>query len=358
MDQKLLDKLNKRKEEGTFRSLSSFSGIDFYSNDYLGLSKVATHFKGQKYGSTGSRLISGNSKEAMSCEEFLAHFFKIKAALIFNSGYDANVGLFSSVPQKGDLVLFDEMIHASVRDGLRLSFADAYSFGHNNLEDLEKKLLKAKGKTIYVAVESLYSMDGDCAPLKEILNLTKKYNTYLIVDEAHACGVFGEKGRGLVHELGIENDVFARVVTFGKAYGSHGACVLGSAKLKDYLINFARSFIYTTALDPAAYERIENIVAQPSIDEERKKLFANIDFFRKKITSIPLISDERSPIQMLRIGDVKESIRLAQLLQSEGFAVKPIFSPTVKKGDEGIRICLHSFNTSNEIEKICNLMHL
>lgn len=356
MEQKLIDKLNKRREEGTFRSLSSFKGIDFYSNDYLGLSKVLTQFQGSEHGSTGSRLISGNSEEAIACEDYLAHFFEVEAALVFNSGFDANIGLFSSVPQKGDIVIYDEMIHASVRDGIRMSFADAYSFDHNDLQNLEKRLKNADGKTIYVAVESLYSMDGDRAPLSEISELTKKYNAHLIVDEAHACGVFGKDGRGLVDELGCQNNVFARVVTFGKAYGSHGACVLGSTVLKEYLVNFARSFIYTTAMDPATYDRIKSIIGQPHLRQAREALFANIEFFRKQIGSIQIISDKQSPIQMLRIGDIHETMRIAKVLQSEGFAVKPIFSPTVKKGSEGIRICLHSFNTFAEIENLCKFL--
>ncbi len=215
MDSKLKNKLNKRIEEGTLRSLSSFDGfIDFYSNDYLGFAKIKSKSENTlKYGSTGSRLISGTSNESLIAEEFLADFFNSESSLIFNSGYDANLGFFSSVPQRGDFVFYDEYIHASIRDGLRLSFATSNSFKHNNLVDLELKLSKVHGVK-YVVVESLYSMDGDMAPLIEIVELCSKYGAYLIVDEAHSGGVFGELGQGLVSELKLEEKVFARIITF------------------------------------------------------------------------------------------------------------------------------------------------
>ncbi len=191
------DKLKKREEEGTMRSLFRLENkLDFYSNDYLGMSSLDIRSEA-KGGSTGSRLISGNSKEAAECESFLADWFKTESALVFNSGYDANLGFFSSIPQKGDWVLYDEKIHASVRDGIRLSFANSFSFIHNDVTDLQKKIQKAEG-AVFVVVESLYSMDGDFAPLGEIAAIGKLTNAKLVVDEAHACGVFGEHGRGIV----------------------------------------------------------------------------------------------------------------------------------------------------------------
>lgn len=355
MDQKLKHKLNKRIEEGTLRSLSHFDGIDFYSNDYLGLANKSETNSVLKYGSTGSRLISGNSIEAIDCETFLANHFIVEAALVFNSGYDANIGLFSSVPQRGDTVLYDEMIHASIRDGIRLSFANSFVFKHNEMLHLEENLKKATG-SIYIAIESLYSMNGDLAKINEILLLAKKYNANLIVDEAHACGVYGNEGRGLCEEFSDHKSLFARVITFGKAYGAHGACVLGSEELKTYLINFARSFIYTTALPPIAYRRIVEMVSL-NCEGERKYLMENISFFRKSIKSKRLISDMMSPIQMLRVGDVEKTKELAEILQNNGIALKPIYSPTVSKGDEGIRICIHAFNSQLEILKMCELMH-
>ena len=356
MDQKLQDKLNKRIEEGTLRSLSSFEGyVDFYSNDYLGYSKWKSNSEVSSFGSTGSRLISGTSKEALIAENFLAKFFDADAALVFNSGYDANLGFFSSIPQRGDLVLYDEFIHASIRDGVRLSFANSKSFKHNDLNDLESKLAQFEGVK-YVAIESLYSMDGDIAPLLKISELCEKYKAYLVVDEAHSGGVFGEKGKGLVYQLNLQSKIFARLITFGKAFGSHGACILSNQSVKDYLINFSRSFIYTTALPPDSYVRIISILQNELIEDEQKKLFKIINYFRSKIDLKQCVSDETSPIQLIKIGDVSKTKEIAEKIQSINLAVKPIFSPTVPVGSEGIRICLHSFNTKKEIDKLIQVL--
>jgi 8-amino-7-oxononanoate synthase len=358
VDQKLQDKLNKRIEEGTLRSLSSFDGfIDFYSNDYLGYSNIKIKSQNvAKYGSTGSRLISGTTKESLVTEEFLADFFNSESALIFNSGYDANLGFFSSIPQRGDTVLYDEYIHASIRDGIRLSFAISNSFKHNSLDDLELKLSKNNGVK-YVVVESLYSMDGDIAPLIEINELCSKYGAYLIVDEAHSGGVFGELGQGLVSELKLEDKVFARIITFGKAFGSHGACILCEKSLKEYLINFSRSFIYTTALPPESYVRIMEVLKNESFKFEQIRLKENIDYFRSKIHMKLCVSDILSPIQLIKIGNIHLAKEIAKKMQLSNLAVKPIFSPTVPIGSEGLRICLHSFNKKEDIDLLIDLLN-
>lgn len=330
------------------RSLSLYDNFtDFYSNDYLGFSTF--DFTSSKIiGSTGSRLISGNSTEAILCEKGLADFFQVEAALVYNSGYDANVGFFSCVPQKGDTILYDEKIHASIRDGIRLNFATSYSFRHNDLKDLQAKLTKSSG-TIYVVVESLYSMDGDKAPLDEIHMFCKEKGAYLIVDEAHACGVFGKAGRGISDNLPDKSALFARIVTFGKAYGYHGASVLGSNDLIQYLINFSRSFIYTTALPPENYRQILARVTSSEIQFGQNKLQENISLFVDHFPEKTFVSEINSPIQVLRIGDVVKTKRMAEQIGSKGFAVKAIYSPTVPKGEESIRFCIHSFNTESEI---------
>ena len=350
--------LENRKKTGGYRSLSLFTGfVDFFSNDYLGISKVSFPMKSfidsEKYslsfGSTGSRLLSGNSIEAEECESFLSSYFNTEAALVYNSGYDANVGLFSSVPQKGDTVIYDSLIHASIRDGIRLSHAKSYSFEHNCLVDLEKKLKLAEG-TIFVAVEGLYSMDGDVCLLGDMVAICECYNALLIVDEAHSSGVMGNEGKG----LSFEYPVFARVVTFGKAYGCHGAVVLGSAELKAYLINFSRSFIYTTALPPNEYNRIHNAVAYDS-SSLRNKLNKNILHFTSSLGQ-ELISDKDSPIQIISVNDEFKAVELSRKLQAAQLAVKPILSPTVKKGEERLRICIHAFNTEEEIALLVKLL--
>jgi 8-amino-7-oxononanoate synthase len=218
-----------------------------------------------------------------------------------------------------------------------------------------RKLKQASG-SIYIAIESLYSMDGDFAPLAEIVAVSNENNAYLIVDEAHACGVFGERGRGIVDLLGLNEFVFAKVVTFGKAYGAHGACVLGEKKMTDFLVNFARPFIYTTAMPPKDYARIEQMVFWNGLEEQQQLLQQNCTFFRTELKTNKLISAADSPIQMLRIGDISKLKKMSVELANEKIAVKPIFSPTVKKGDESLRICIHSFNSFTEIQKLCQVV--
>ena len=183
-----------------------------------------------------------------------------------------------------------------------------------------------------------------------------KNNAYLIVDEAHSCGVFGSDGKGIVSDLKLEKKVFARIVTFGKAYGVLGACVLGQNELIDFLINFSRSFIYTTALPPSAYADISDGVGSAHVEENRLKLENVISYFRKSIGKANTISDEKSPIQLIRIGNVKQTHDLANQLQESRLAVKPIFSPTVPVGNEGLRICLHSFNTTEQVDFLVQII--
>lgn len=351
MQRKYQKLLQDRIEKGSERSLLSFdeSFIDFWSNDYLGLGKTSNSIS-LKSGS-GSRLISGNSKIIEFVEEFLAQHFESESALIFNSGYDANLGFFSSVPQKGDTILYDELIHASVRDGIRLSFANAYSFKHNSLEDLKKKLEKADG-TIFVAIESIYSMDGDLAPLKEINDLCEQFGALLIVDEAHAGGVFGSEGKGLCNEVGIEP--FARLFTFGKGFGAHGAAILSNEEIKRFLINFSRSFIYTTALPEAFYQHIQSQVEAAKNNDLRIELQKNIAFFRSKFSDLK--RDLHSPIQVIEVLDLEKCKELAKTIQENGFAVKAILPPTVPEGGQRLRICIHQFNSESEIQKLIELL--
>lgn len=353
MNDALHKRLQKRLEEGTIRSLSSFDSlIDFWSNDYLSIAREGFAPKPDyRSGSGGSRLIAGNSLEAVECEAFLAHFFQSEAALVFNSGYDANLGFFSSVPQRDDLVLYDEHIHASVRDGIRLGLAKSHGFEHNSVEDLKRKLERKGNQNCYVAVESLYSMDGDMAPLLAMIELCEHYGAWIIVDEAHAAGVFGEQGQGIVSALGLQDRVFARLVTFGKAYGSHGAAILGSEMLKNYLINFARSFIYTTALPPHYYSNISETVQSVGRSGRQQELQQLIRAFRTELDkrSVFSKSEINSPIQIIAMpGD--EAKKKAALLIEKGYAVKAILAPTVASGNECLRICIHTHNTPEELK--------
>ncbi len=359
--QHIQQKLADRKANNALRALRVNNGlIDFCSNDYLGFAseksihQVETELT--QFGATGSRLISGNHQITEDVETYLANFYKSDAALIFNSGYNANLGFFSCVPQRGDIVIYDELIHASIRDGIRLGNANSFSFKHNNLDELSSKIDKAEGN-VFVVVESVYSMDGDFSSLKEITAICKKYNAALIVDEAHAVGIFGE-GKGLCVELEIENDVFARVVTFGKAYGCHGAAIIGGNDLRDYLINFSRPFIYTTALPLQSILTIKK-AHEFLIDNlyRIEKLKANIEYFQSSTFNFQLSTlNSKSAIQCIIIPSNDEVKLLAEKIQKQGFDVRPILSPTVPKGQERLRICLHSFNAPEQIESLVKIL--
>lgn len=349
LEQKLQNILNKRSSENAFRKLNpSKEKIDFCSNDYLGFAKKKQPINAPN-GSTGSRLISGHHLIHQEVENNIAHFHQVEAALIFNSGYDANLGFFSTIPQKGDTVIYDELCHASIRDGLRLGSARNFSFQHNNTDDLRKKIQQAQGNT-FVVVESIYSMDGDQAPLQEIEAICKENEVNLIVDEAHATGVFGEKGQGVCQAENIQ--AFAKIHTFSKALGAHGAAVLGSQVLKDYLINFARPFIYTTALPPHSIAVIQQAYNALHHCPERAQLVDNIRLFKTHFKHPRLIESD-SPIQCIVVAGNEKTKSVAQNLQEKGMDVRPILHPTVAEGTERIRICLHSFNTSEEILQLC-----
>lgn len=349
LEQKLQNILNKRSSENAFRSLNpSKEKIDFCSNDYLGFAKKTQQIHAPN-GSTGSRLISGHHLIHEEVEKNIAHFHQMEAALIFNSGYDANLSFFSTIPQKGDTVIYDQLCHASIRDGLRLGVARSFAFKHNDLNDLQEKIKQAKGN-VFIVVESIYSMDGDQAPLKELAVICKNANTHLVVDEAHATGIFGTNGTGLCQAEGVQ--AFAKIHTFSKALGAHGAAITGSQTLKDYLINFARPFIYTTALPPHSIAVIQQAYNALHHCPERAQLVANIRLFKSHFKHPHLIESD-SPIQCIIVGGNKKTKSVAQNLQENGMDVRPILHPTVAEGTERIRICLHSFNTSEEILQLC-----
>lgn len=368
-DAHLQQKLDEKKTAGTLRSLIyADDKIDFSSNDYFGFAKsgLLTLDPGSyrdelPSGATGSRSITGNSQLAEETEQLIANFHGREAALIFNTGYMANVGLFSCIAGKGDTYISDEYIHASIIDGMRLSYANRLRFKHNEMVDLEKKLTNATGKKI-VAVESIYSMDGDEAPLKEIAAVCKKHNALLIVDEAHATGVYGDKGDGFVCKYGLQDDVYAVVHTFGKALGLHGAVVTGSHVLRNFLLNQARSFIFTTALPPHNYLLVQKAYSLlPTAD--RSKLYELVEYFRKKISEVKTFGfiESYSPIQGILVGDNFKTKALAAHLIDKGFFVRPVLSPTIPVGKERIRICIHSFNTNAQInslfDEINNFIH-
>lgn len=347
--------IEKRKSENLFRQLFiDENGADFISNDYLGFSRLISvqDDDDTKHSPSASRLLGGNTKLIEELESHIANFHGFESALYFNSGFNANTGLFSCLLSRHDTFIFDDLVHASVRDGIRQSLATNFSFLHNDIVDLEEKLKIAKGN-IVVAVESVYSMDGDMAPLIKISELCKKYNAELIVDEAHSIGIFGKEGRGLVHELNLTNEVFAVVYTYGKAMGCHGGAVVCKNNIRDYLINYSRPFIYTTAPSTnqvMAVKTAYSLLTSPIHEKNKLSLRKNILFFvESMVAQSNNNSVIHSHINKFIIGDNEKAIVIAQHLRDKGFICRPVLSPTVPKGTERIRINLHSFNTLDEI---------
>ncbi len=378
-------KLETRIQNKALRQLPpSSNAIDFASNDYLGFAKSKTIFEQthqflldtnyKENGATGSRLLSGNHPLYEITEKHIAKFHQVESALIFNSGYDANIGFFSSVPQKGDFILFDELCHASIRDGIQLSLAKAYKFQHNDYEVLEKLLIRchtersrgassdnnSQQPTIYIVTESVFSMDGDCPDFENMISIAEKHKALLIVDEAHALGVFGNSGEGMLQNINLQDKIFARIVTFGKGLGCHGAAILGSFELQNYLVNFARSFIYTTGLSPHAIATI--YCAYQELEKEKtaaEALRNNINFFnqQKQLLGLkPLFVRSKSAIQSAIIPGNEKVKSIAIQLQQNGFDIKAILSPTVPEGQERLRICIHSYNSESEISKVLELL--
>lgn len=387
---KLQKKIANREANGLLRALQLQENlIDFSSNDYLGfaknellLEKVSQILKENnihRQGATGSRLLSGNHALYPVVEDAITRFHESETALIFNSGYDANIGFFQSVPQRGDIILYDEFIHASIRDGLTMSNAKAFKFSHNDLTHLEKLLSKhtdfsspmeevSKGQReqeIYIITESVFSMDGDSPDLLIMQKLCDTYHAHLIVDEAHATGVVGTHGQGLVQTLGLEKKVFARIVTFGKAMGTHGAAILCSKELRNYLINFARSLIYTTALPPHTLATIMASYNYLTLDASKeshpivKKLQANIKTFTTYLDTFQMqqhFIESTSAIQCIIIPGNMQVITLSRKLNQHGYLVKPIISPTVPEGQERLRFCLSSEMTEEKIKSVLSLL--
>jgi 8-amino-7-oxononanoate synthase len=369
--------LQRRKANGLFRSLNktarSVQGkiyvenkeyFDFSSNDYLGLSghrrlkdaaKDVTESLGT--GSCGSRLLSGDSHIHHRLEEAVAAFKDKEAALIFNSGYQANLGIISALYDKDDVVFSDKLNHASLVDAIRLSRANFFRFRHNDLEHLEYLLIKQRGKfkRALIVTETVFSMDGDKSPLKEIVELKEKHNSWLMVDEAHATGIFGLNGSGLAEESGLGDKIELIMGTFSKALGSFGAYLATSKKIKDYLINFSRSFIYSTALPPGVVGA--NLAGLILVKEEawrRKALLENRDFFYDSLLKHGLSPKGDSQIVPLILGEAKKVLKLSAQLKARGYWAPAIRPPTVANGQSRLRFSLSCSHPRHLLEKLAN----
>ncbi|OTA98658.1 hypothetical protein M426DRAFT_28268 [Hypoxylon sp. CI-4A] len=420
LDATLGSLLTRRKSQNKLRRLTHAPAncVDFSSNGYLSLStnpvvqrsllsrlqaEVAASENGDGshgsarsiLGSGGSRLLDGNSTFAESLEAKIASFHNADAALLFTSAYDANTGLLGCIPQPGDVIVYDELIHASVHEGMRLSRASKrIPFAHASMSasrsGLDSRLghrsknhgldevlgqlsmdedVKSSKTNIFICVEGLYSMDGDVVPLKEVVEIVDRFlpsgNGYVIVDEAHSVGLYGDDGRGLVCQLGLEDRVFARVHGFGKAMGCAGGVVLCSATTRSYLINYARSLIYTTSMTftslasiDAVYDYLKNGQSEPL----RKHLQSLIRYTHSQLYA--LCTRLQPGRQTLHIDEVPSPSpiipvftalprSLAEHCQKSGFMVRPIVAPTVPAGSERVRVCLHAANTAEQVDGLC-----
>ncbi len=343
--------LSSLKGQSRYRSLSLPAGVDLTSNDYLGMavhpalraSAVQALNDGMDIGAAGSRLLRGHTDAHAQLEDFSARHFHAGKTLYFSSGFQANYALLTTLPQRGDVVLYDALVHASMRDGLSASNAKSFKFRHNDLQGLEEALKKHrdKAKALWIAVESVYSMDGDIAPLEEIYALMREYDAYLMIDEAHGTGVFGDGGRGYAWDL-IKAYGYERIVTLhtcGKAIGVAGGLVCASADMIDYLINKARPFIYSTApmpLQALLVQKSLSILASEDGDVRRIKLQ---ELCRQ---AQEIFGGAGAQIVPIILGSDEKALDVAGALQGCGYDIRAIRPPTVPEGTARLRLSLSS----------------
>ncbi|KAJ5737092.1 uncharacterized protein N7483_002217 [Penicillium malachiteum] len=383
----LTQALERRETKSARRRLTILpqTAIDFSSNDFLSLStspayrnRYLAHVNNTPeffpFASGGSRLLDGNSAYAEELERFVADFHDAPTALLFNSGFDANVGVLSSIPQPGDLILYDELIHASVHEGMRLSRAGKrVMFDHSCPTSLRDALgeqinndpkIQSGARNVFIVIESIYSMDGDIAPIKDFIKVVDELlpleNGHFIVDEAHATGVFGPRGAGVVQDLGVQDRMFIRLATFGKALASHGAMVLCGPETRDYLINYARSLIYTTALGfpfLASIKTAYELLSSGETESLQRRVQSLIGHLHTQLASLQMRQHvmfevdhfPNSPIFSLRTSQPRE---LASFCQKAGLIVRAIMPPTIPDGKERVRVCLHAGNTEEDIDTL------
>lgn len=358
--------LEELKSHSHFRNLKNFEKKDekyiYYkgkkllnlsSNNYLNIADnqaITQEFLDNvgntySFGSASARLLTGTLPVYQELEDLLSSLYGKESALLYNSGYHANVGISSALNQKGDVVFSDKLNHASIIDGMRLSDGKFFRFPHNDMHALEK-LLERERKNFnnaFIITESVFSMDGDIEDLKKIVELKKKYNCIMIIDEAHAFGVFGEKGLGVAEELGIIDDVDLLVGTFGKAIGSMGAFVTGSKTMIDFLINKSRSFIFSTALPPIniAFSKwiIETQISKTA--QKRKNMLNLAKKFGSQSHIIPVV-----------IGENKDTVDLCEVLFHNGYFTLPIRPPTVPVGTSRLRLSLTADIREEELQTL------
>jgi len=340
------------------RSLTLPHGIDFTSNDYLGFAHhpalrealIEALERDGMIGAGGSRLLRGHHEEHARLEAFAAVFFSVEKALYFGSGFLANFALFTTLADRHDAVVFDERIHASVKEGIHASPAERYRARHNDVESYAAELKRARergARQVFVAVESVYSMDGDLAPLAALSDLARQFDAVLVVDEAHATGVFGARGRGLTE--GLRGAITLH--TCGKALGVAGALVCASSETIDYLINRARPFIYSTAPPPCLAAAVTR--ALQLVDEEpwrRERVLALAKLAHAELN--PETPFAGSQIVPIIIGADESAVAVAQRLQEAGFDVRAIRPPTVPEGTARLRVSINALHTEEQIRAL------
>lgn len=354
-------KLDDLKGRNRFRNLALPYGVDLTSNDYLGMAQhpelraaaIMALQDGMDIGAAGSRLLRGHTKAHAELEEYACAHFSSPRTLFFSSGFQANYAILTTLPQRGDTVLYDALVHASMRDGLFASNAGSFKFAHNDvgmLEELLKRQAK-DGQNIWIAVESLYSMDGDVAPLEQIYTLAEQYNARIIIDEAHATGVYGDAGRGLAWDL-VQAHGYERLVTLhtcGKAIGVAGGLVCASADVIAYLVNAARPFIYSTApmpLQALCVQKSLEILVLEDGEKRRQKLFALCKKAQK------LFGGAGTQIVPVILGADEAALQKASALQSAGFDVRAIRPPTVPEGTARLRLSLSSAISEDILDQV------
>ncbi len=360
---RLENTLSQLKERNRYRCLNLPNGIDLTSNDYL---EMAAHSAlreaaiyalegGMDIGAAGSRLLRGHTSHHAQLEEFATTYFKAPKTLFMANGFMANYALFTALPCRHDVILYDALIHASVRDGLRASDARSFKFPHNDIDALEKLLDTHQGSHIWVAIESIYSMDGDSAPITDIYNLVKRYDATLIIDEAHATGIYGQCGKGLGYEI-IQNHGYERIITLhtcGKAIGVAGGLICANADVIDYMINKSRPFIYSTAPMPLQAMLVQKSLEILDSDDGAQR--------RDKLLSLCIRAKELfggygSQVVPIILGEDEKTVRVARALQKKSYDIRAIRPPTVPQGSARLRLSLSSNLDEDVLQNFANAL--
>ena len=351
---------------GSVVDTSEGARINFCSNDYLGL---ANHLEIKKTladaalrwgtGAAASRLVSGNTRAHVKLEQEMAEFMEAETAVLFPSGYQANVGALSSLTESGDAIFSDQLVHASIIDGARLSRAKVHIFHHLDMEHLDELLQKKKTKGLNLIVtDAIFSMDGDKANLPRLAELAEKHNAVLYVDEAHALGVVGREGRGLTAECNLANQVTIRIGTFGKAYGATGAVVACSKNAAGLIRSGARSLLYTTAMPPPLAETLlKSMEIVRHSDDLRERLMSNVSLFRSlaEQSRLPVL-ESSTPIQPVLVGSAARAVNVSERLFERGFFIQGIRPPTVPEGMSRLRVVLTAHHQKEQITKLVEAM--